>query len=1619
LKKLGKYEVLAELGHGAMGVVYRARDPIINRLVAVKTITTGVANDPAMLQRFYREAQSAGGLQHPNIITIYDMGNEGDLPYIAMELVEGENLEQVIARRAAIPVSLKLVYAIQACRAFDYAHKRGIVHRDIKPGNVMVTKDGTVKVVDFGIARVLETSKTQTGMLIGTFAYMSPEQYHGEHADERSDIWSFGVLLYELLSCHRPFTGVTPASLMHSICQQEPEPLSKFLPECPSELEVIVSRILQKSPGERYQSMEELLLELEPVCKTLQAQSVAELVGQSRQFIERSEFTEAREVLRVALQVESSNQQVRSLLEKVNSELKRILVRPKAQQYVEKGRAFLEEGKIQEARVAAESALHLDSSFEPAQELQRVVRQELDRAQLIAGWLESAKQHLAEGLPDEAESWLARVLEAEPSNQQAVVLQQQALKEKAERQKRLRLLQMLQNARGLWTRQDYTACIQLLVDSGKEFPDEEEVSRLLETVREDQTEQRLQALLGCRSLLAAGRYEECFALLITLQEQFPGDEEISRLLEDARRDQVDHRRRQGLTEARGFLSAGQHDECISLLAALGKEFPDEQEIPALLETVRQNQKEQRRQHGVAEARKLLAARRYEECASLLVALEKQFPKDNEVVKLLEEVREEQTEQRKQQGLADVRKLLATRNYEESFALLASMQKEFPEEDEIRKLLESAHEEQAEQRKREGLAQARKLLASRRYDESIAFLSKLQEDFPSEGEISKLLETAREDRAEQQKQQKLAEARTRLAAQSFGEALTLLDGLAEVHPKDAGVLKLRSLVQREQEKQARAERIQRELDVLKKLMSEKRYPEVISKTKQLLTEFPGETNFRRLAEFAGGQQESIEKELLLRNTLGEVKALFNSNRFKEAIGSCETGLRNFPANPELLDLHQQAEIQQRKLEIRQKIEQRVREIRVKINREKFSEAIGLAKQTLVTLGPDTDVTQLLNSAEVELEAREKKREQGRALETIRTLMESGDLQAASQALDETLETKILETFDPRIQRLAEQIKDSKAVVAGEPAPSPPSIPPSISREYAFTQGTPMPSAPAPPENISLAGASAAQGAAVQPALSPQHTVPITPPEEVSPPPSLSAQPAQPMIAESGEPSAISLDAPASRIEVQELASPDTPVTAGATFPAAVSIWRRPAVVGVLGLVVLVAAWVGARSTLWKWVQPPAKTNPQPSKPKIDPLEVQQRVFLNAAGKLIAANDLDGARGKLQQAAALNGPLASDVQQKISQIDESMKDANLRQLRQREEQLWQQALKRVADGRFGEARRGLNQILALSAGGVRRDEAQSYLDKVIPQQIKERDLLAQAHLDLSQSDFQSARWVVQQLQQNGSDPASLVTEIAQAEQKRLAQLENQFNQAKQRDDDAAVQQLKVLLPRFQALANDGSPQSAEALGYANNIPAAIGDVQARAQKKSADAAFQQTVQRYEQAASATDKNGLAAARTEFQSMVQSGGPHVEEAKKYLANVNSTLAVLNEPPILPVKPPVKAETPPVVTVDNDAAVRAIIQRYAQAFNQRDVDILQQVWPSMRPRYADYKSSFDMASSIRMRVDIESIELNAGNATAVVKGQVSQDYTPKGFKAKGSKNAVTFHLAKTNGAWVIMDVQ
>jgi len=276
MQHIGKYEILQEIGHGAMGVVFKAHDPVIGRLIALKTITASVAEDSGLLERFRREAKAAGALQHPNIVTIYEMGEADGVPFIAMEYLEGESLDALISRHAPAPLPQKVGYLVQTCRALQYAHRRGVVHRDIKPANIVVTVEGVVKVVDFGIALLAAASKTQTGTLLGTLAYMSPQQLRGNRADARSDIWSVGVVLYELLTGRRPFVGENHAALVLSILQDDPVPLRVLLRDCPYQLDAIIRRTLSKDDATRFQSMEELLLVLKSAWAALHLNKVGE-----------------------------------------------------------------------------------------------------------------------------------------------------------------------------------------------------------------------------------------------------------------------------------------------------------------------------------------------------------------------------------------------------------------------------------------------------------------------------------------------------------------------------------------------------------------------------------------------------------------------------------------------------------------------------------------------------------------------------------------------------------------------------------------------------------------------------------------------------------------------------------------------------------------------------------------------------------------------------------------------------------------------------------------------------------------------------------------------------------------------------------------------------------------------------------------------------------------------------------------------------------------------------------------------------------------------------------------------------------------------------------------------
>ncbi|MGZ4816431.1 MAG: CHASE2 domain-containing protein [Terriglobales bacterium] len=263
---LGRYEVIRELGKGAMGVVYLGKDPKINREVAIKTLRFEDEFDPAdtnaMKERFFREAESAGRLVHQNIVTIYDAGDDGDISYIAMELLSGNDLKDFTTKGKLLPVNETLEIISKVADALDYAHHQGVVHRDIKPANIMRLKDGTIKVTDFGIARITSQSKTATGTVMGTPSYMSPEQLAGMKVDGRADLFSLGVTLYEMLTGEKPFTGESVATLMFRIANTPHQSITTLRADLPPGTEEIINTALQKTPDERYQTGAQIAADL-------------------------------------------------------------------------------------------------------------------------------------------------------------------------------------------------------------------------------------------------------------------------------------------------------------------------------------------------------------------------------------------------------------------------------------------------------------------------------------------------------------------------------------------------------------------------------------------------------------------------------------------------------------------------------------------------------------------------------------------------------------------------------------------------------------------------------------------------------------------------------------------------------------------------------------------------------------------------------------------------------------------------------------------------------------------------------------------------------------------------------------------------------------------------------------------------------------------------------------------------------------------------------------------------------------------------------------------------------------------------------------------------------------
>jgi len=715
LQKLGKYEILAELGHGAMGVVYKARDPFIGRLVALKTINSNLVDRPDLLERFYQEAQSAGKLQHPNIVTIFELGQEKDTPFIAMEYLDGESLEKNIVRQTDLPLALKVGYIVRICQALEYAHKNRVVHRDIKPGNIMVNSEGVVKVVDFGIARLVDFSRTHTNMMIGTPAYMAPELFRKKKADERTDIWAVGVTFYELICNQRPFTG-DGYDIIRSIMEDQYPPISSVVPDCTAEIESIIQRMLRKQAAERYQGMEDVLLDLEPVWNRLRLSAAALLAERAREFYELGDLPTAYDTLRRARQIDSSNTEAKSLLEKISSEIRRSEIQPKVQEHLSRGREFLQAGQFHEAQAEAEAALGLDSRHEPAQKLVAEVEAATARAQQLDQKLRLTKQRLAEGALAEAESALRQAFELDASHPQGIELKRQIAEEQTRRERRKQLNELLHRARGLWTELKYEECLALLSEGLKTFPNEPELRTLQATARADKSEQKKQAQVAeVRKLLGQQKLLEARTALESLAREHSQDSTVrnlqSLLVQEEQEEKRKKRLEAELSNLRTLVSAGKLREAVAKGDVLLREFPKEYEVLDLVAYARgevaqqeQKKKEQECEHHV---RELLAAQRYREAGEVARRSIQEFPNLEVFRRLAAEAEErgkEQQEREKiqrdvQQRIQEIRSKIKRQDLTDAIDLARQTLATFGPDTDVTQLLHAAEVESVERNKK--------------------------------------------------------------------------------------------------------------------------------------------------------------------------------------------------------------------------------------------------------------------------------------------------------------------------------------------------------------------------------------------------------------------------------------------------------------------------------------------------------------------------------------------------------------------------------------------------------------------------------------------------------------------------------------------------------------------------------------------------------------------------------------------------------------------------------------------------------------------------------------------------------------------------------------------------------
>jgi hypothetical protein len=925
MQRIGKYQVTKEIGSGGFGRVYSAIDPSFGRIVAIKVMSA--PGDPDLVQRFRTEATTVANLHHKNIVNVHDFGEQDGAPYLVMEFLDGTNLQDLI-KQNSLSLLEKIEIMSEVANGLQCAHERGITHRDVKPANIMRLANGSVKIMDFGIARIATDSThhlTQTGFIIGTLSYMSPEQFNGAPADPQCDIFAYGVTFYELLTGRNPFASPNTGETITRIMTAEPPPVSSFVPGCPEGIDRLVKATLAKNREARYSSLSDVVLDAKPIIMELQRGQAGQLYSQASQLFSGGQLDAAQAAVRKALDFDPVHAAARQLRTQIEQALHRRDDAGRAGSLLDKAEKDLRNRQWQDAETALNKIRQLGLSDPQIKTRLEKADAQIEQAKRAERLLITAREELGNQHLTEAFRLVSEVLGSDPANQTGKDLLQEVRAGMAQRETQRRLQEEIARAEGLLLIGEAEQALALVAEIEKRHPDSSEAWALRSRAEAQQAEEIRKRRLTdgaaeAKALLRNGKLESALAKINELLADFPSHADLKALHRHAMERLAAERRAgqiaQLKVDAVRLIDRQEYGQAIRALEAGVAKLGDDGELTRLLQSAIAGKAVEERKLAVSqiaeEAGQLRRQGKLEEALNAVQRAIQAWGEEAPLPGLLQQISQEIHARDQKRAIHDAMRkagiMMEQKNPDAAALLLRQSMAHYGEDPDLARLLKLA-EVQLQARERVGRVggirdEVRQLAAARRWQEAFDRAEEGLRAFPDEPVLIAEREAVRayldRERRERAIAETLAKVQPLLADRRVDEATELLNAKLLDLGKDSRLLdvqrKLADLAAQKEE----AENIEKVCQEAIELRASARFDEAVRVLDACEVRYPGAPGIAAALTEAKKEREGFRRKKEMDAALARASELVQKGEFESARYVLEDIIRSYPDSRELAD-----------------------------------------------------------------------------------------------------------------------------------------------------------------------------------------------------------------------------------------------------------------------------------------------------------------------------------------------------------------------------------------------------------------------------------------------------------------------------------------------------------------------------------------------------------------------------------------------------------------------------------------------------------------------------------------------------------------------------------------------